>query len=204
MYPKTAAATYRDGERADHRLSTLGFRIVRLPGKLSPVTIVPPATSANSAVPLPAPVSDFVTIGAPGNEDDPLYGLGGVADVFEIQRFEISNADYSTFLNAVARHGDSFSLFRADMMTGVAGGIVRERDGKSFRYASKPGWARRPVTYLTWFSLARYANWHHYGRPDTGIQSLGSTEGNDREGAYDTRSFPATSRGRVRPKDIAE
>jgi formylglycine-generating enzyme required for sulfatase activity len=41
---------------------------------------------------------------------------------------------------------------------------------------------------MSWFSLARYANWNHFNRPK-GLEVIGVTEGNSSVGAYDTSRF---------------
>jgi hypothetical protein len=44
---------------------------------------------------------DWVTIGSPGNAADST-SFGMVADVYQIGRYEVTNAQYAEFLNAVA------------------------------------------------------------------------------------------------------
>ena len=183
MYPRVASASYRDGERPDHRLSTLGFRVARITGG-HPV-------EQRGSTSLDRPPLEFVRVDFAGNEPDPNHGFGAVGYAYEMQRTEISNADYAAFLNAVAGDLDQFGLFRRDMESGVVGGIERRAAGRGWSYRAKSGWERRPVTYLTWFALARYANWRHFGMPTGSGQVLGSTEGDATTGAYDTRAFPA-------------
>lgn len=138
----------------------------------------------------PARAMDFVVVGDPGNEPDPLYAFGAVPYVFEIGRFEITNEEYAEFLNATASREDPYGLYNPCMSTGLFGGIEKLGDGYPCRYQAKPGWERRPVVYLSWYDLARLANWFHYGNPSHGAPGPGVTEGTDTEGAYDTRGFP--------------
>jgi formylglycine-generating enzyme required for sulfatase activity len=136
-----------------------------------------------------ATAMEFVPVGDPNNEPDPLYGFGAVPYPFEMGKFEITNAEYADFLNAAASKEDPHGLYNPNMSTGLFGGIDRVGEGFPCSYRPKPGWERRPVVYVGWYDLARMANWLHYGR----------TEGTDTEGAYDTRAFPRDANDRVDP-----
>lgn len=138
----------------------------------------------------PVLAMDFVTIGEPGNIADQVYGCGKVAYVFEIGKYEITNQEYAVFLNAVARTADPFNLYSPSMSTGLFGGISRAVINNEYSYRAERDWEKRPVVYISWYDLARMANWYHYGNPDEGTSQLGTTEGTDTEGAYDTRNFP--------------
>ncbi|WP_026610392.1 formylglycine-generating enzyme family protein [Methylocaldum szegediense] len=213
MYESALRRTYRDSEMPDQKLATFGFRVARTPQAIDPVGTATPrplmnpdpvGPSKKAILPAATAVPDvhdnghnetdmvFVKVGYPGNDKDPLYGHGCVPYSFEIGKYEITNRQYADFLNAVASKSDPFRLFHEDMQSGVVGGIVRRKNGDEFVYSAKPGWEERPVTYLSWYMLARMANWYHYGNPRTGRSELGTTEGNDSHGAYDTRSFPTT------------
>ena len=43
---------------------------------------------------------DWITVGDPGNVDD-TPEFGGVAEPYQISKFEVTNAQYTDFLNAV-------------------------------------------------------------------------------------------------------
>lgn len=184
LLPSAAVRSeYVDTEYPDVTISSIGFRVA---SRISP--LVPEFVKSPDA---PFKQYEFVRVGDTGNPDDPRTGRGRVEYDFDIGKYELSNQEYAEFLNAVASEGDTFGLFKADMQTGVVGGLEKiSEDGKA-RYRSKPGWETRPVTYVSWFDLARMANWLHYGRPATGRQELGTTEGDEKTGAYDTRVFPA-------------
>lgn len=132
----------------------------------------------------------FVLVGDAGNDKDPLYGFGHVPYVFEIGKYQVSNQEYCAFLNAVAVHTDPHGLYSPSMSSGLFGGISRRADAGAYEYAPKVGWERRPVVYVSWYDLARLANWHHFGRKITGSSHVGTTEGTSTSGAYDTRRFP--------------
>lgn len=133
---------------------------------------------------------EFVVVGNPGNQNDPIYGFGYVPYTYEIGKYEITNAEYADFLNAVAKVDDPYFLYSPSMTTGLFGGIDRFGSAGAFSYCPKPGYENRPVVYISWYDLARMANWYHYDQPHTGRSELGTTEGTNNQGAYDTRNFP--------------
>jgi formylglycine-generating enzyme required for sulfatase activity len=133
---------------------------------------------------------EFAVVGEPNNDPDQLYKRGGVDYVFEIGKYKVTNDDYAQFLNAVAHKSDPFELYSPSMSTGLLGGINRDGTEGRYTYRSKPGWGHRPVVYISWYDLARMANWYHFAKPNDGTSRLGTTEGTDKDGAYDTRHFP--------------
>jgi sulfatase modifying factor 1 len=133
---------------------------------------------------------EFVVVGDPGNENDPIYDFGYVPYVYEIGKYEVTNEEYAAFLNAVAKFDDPYSLYNPSMSTGLFGGIERFDHEGTYQYSPKKAWEKRPVVYISWYDLARMANWYHYGKPCTGRAELGTTEGTNSDGAYDTRYFP--------------
>jgi formylglycine-generating enzyme required for sulfatase activity len=133
---------------------------------------------------------EFVLIANASNKNDPIYKFGYVPYVYEIGKYEITNEEYAVFLNAVAKFNDPYSLYSLSMSTGLFGGFERLGQEGAYTYLPKKGWERRPVVYISWYDLARMANWFHYGKPCTGRSELGTTEGTNSQGAYDTRHFP--------------
>jgi hypothetical protein len=142
-----------------------------------------------SAVPMTEVfVWPWVTVGRPGNFADPDPGhqhcgpfgnqaCGGVADRFEIGKFEITNAQYAEFLNAVAA-SDPHALYDVDQSTGTVG-ITRSGSDGSYTYDLAAGRETMPVNWVSWYSALRYANWRHNGEP-RGPQDSTTTE----DGAY--------------------
>jgi sulfatase modifying factor 1 len=130
-------------------------------------------------------VIDWVTVGNPGNANDTVgSGYGAVAEEFRIGKYEVTIAQYTDFLNAVAKT-DTYSLYNTSMGSSLnIAGISRSGTSGNFSYsvigpsgstpagASSPG--NRPITFVSWFDAARFANWMHNG------QGSGSTE----TGAY--------------------
>jgi len=126
---------------------------------------------------------EFKQVGDPGNTPD-TTGYGTVAEEFRIGKYEITIGQYTEFLNAVAAT-DTYSLWNASMESDLnIAGISRSGTSGGYSYsvigpsgttpagASSPG--NRPITYISWFDAARFANWMHNG------QGSGSTE----TGAY--------------------
>ena len=61
---------------------------------------------------------DWVTVGGPGNAAD-TTGDGAVADVYRIAKYEVTNAQYVEFLNAVGKTY-TYSLYNGNMGSGFA------------------------------------------------------------------------------------
>lgn len=137
------------------------------------------------------PVSmDMVEVGNPGNAADPATGYGSVMTTFRIATHDVTIADYVTFLNAVAR-SDPNQLYNPLMASDLmVAGIRRDGAPGSYVYTAvaPSGGVQnaaataggRPVTYVSWFDAARFANWMSNGQP-TGRQTAATTE----NGAYD-------------------
>jgi formylglycine-generating enzyme len=121
-----------------------------------------------------------VTVGDAGNPNDPHTGnlYGGVSYVYNIAVTEVNLLQYTAFLNAVAAT-DTYNLYNTNMGTNLnIAGITRSGSSGSYTY-SVIGSGNRPVTYVSWFDAARFANWMANGQP-TGAQGITTTE----NGAY--------------------
>jgi hypothetical protein len=123
------------------------------------------------ALPTHAVSIDWVEIGDPGNAADDT-GFGAVAYSYRISKYEITNAQYAEFLNAVAA-SDPNGLYWDQL------DISRSGADGSYVYEPEPGFENKPVDELTFWDSARFANWLHNGQP-TGAQGPGTTE----DGAY--------------------
>ncbi|MGK0187030.1 MAG: sulfatase modifying factor 1 [Verrucomicrobiales bacterium] len=115
----------------------------------------------------------------PGNLNDPnVYGSVGYD--YRIATHEVTNGQYTEFLNNVAA-SDPGGLYNVSMASNLTyGGIVKSGPSGSFSYSAKAGFENKPVTYVSWLDGARFSNWMHNGQP-TGAQGLATTE----SGAYD-------------------
>ena len=131
---------------------------------------------------------DTVTVGDAGNAAD-TNGLGAVADVFAMGKYEVTIGQYSTFLNSVASvTSESYivNLWNAGMATDLnIAGISRSGSGSlasPYSY-SVIGSGNRPIAYVSWFDAARFANWVNNGAingasTETGAYTLnGATTG---------------------------
>ena len=105
-------------------------------------------------------------------------GRKAVSYEYQIGKYEVTNAQYSVFLNAVA-DTDANALYAASMGSGF-GGITRSGSSGSYTYSAIAGREDKPVNYVSFYDSLRFANWLHNGQP-TGAQNNSTTE----NGAYE-------------------
>jgi len=126
-------------------------------------------------------VYSTVTIGNPNNAAD-ITDFGQVNYSYQIGKYEVTIGQYAAFLNAVAAT-DTYSLYNSSMATDLnSAGITQSGSPGSYTYtvmSNGGNSANRPITYVTWFDAARFANWMANGQP-IGAQSSTTTE----NGAY--------------------
>ncbi len=126
--------------------------------------------------------SDFVTIGNSGNAEDST-GFGAVNYQYKIGKYDVTIAQYTAFLNAVAAT-DTYGLYNTGMGTDLnIAGITQSGQMGSYSYTvmnNDGDSSHRPITYVSWINAARFANWMANGQP-TGCQTASTTE----NGAYD-------------------
>ena len=115
------------------------------------------AGPANASSMLLAPVR------AAGNAADPATGFGAVGTDYWIGVTEVTNTQYADFLNAVAAT-DPHGLYDVGMGSdAINGGIVRSGVSSNYLYSVKPSFAGKPVTYVSFWSSLRFANWMNNG-----------------------------------------
>jgi sulfatase modifying factor 1 len=153
--------------------------------RLSPQMAVALVVAMASLVASAAPVSyTLVPVGNAGNAKDPVTGgiYGGVAYDYEIGKYHVTIGQYTAFLNAVAKT-DTYSLYDVSMATDLnVAGIRQTGVSGSYTYSvinNSGTSANRPITYVSWWDAARFANWLANGQP-TGAQTSTTTE----NGAY--------------------
>jgi sulfatase modifying factor 1 len=130
---------------------------------------------------------DWVTVGGAGNVGDaqescrdcgPGTNFGAVPYEYQIGKYEVTNAQYTEFLNVVAAT-DTYELYNTamgDPNPGGSGygGITRSGSSGSYFYNTIAGREDMPVNHVSFFDILRFANWLNNG------QGSGDTE----TGAY--------------------
>ena len=120
----------------------------------------------------------MVTVGDVGNAAD-TTSYGAVSYYYQIGTYEVTGSQYTAFLNAVASI-DTHGLYNAGMGTDSgASQISRSGTSGTYTYAVMNSTGQRPITYVSWFDSARFANWMSNGQP-SGAQTSTTTE----NGAY--------------------
>lgn len=124
---------------------------------------------------LPAAITiDTVLVGNAGNAPD-SNGRGSVDYNFRIGTYEVTNAQYTAFLNAVAAT-DTHGLYKNNLMNHWAhGGIDRHGSPGSYTYSVREGFADKPVHSVNYWDAARFTNWLTNGQK-TGLQDASTTE----------------------------
>jgi len=161
------------------------------------------AAAAATATPISASLNghQLVKVGNPNNAPD-TTGYGVVATEFWIGKYQVTIGQYAEFLNAVAATGPDRGLFNANMdsdqrIRGITrSGLGTLEDPHTYTVVGPNGGipagaesgANRPITYVSWFDAARFANWMANGKPtgpagptttDDGAYNLGAaTSGN--------------------------
>ena len=117
----------------------------------------------------------WVNVGNPGNAADST-GYGAVAYAYQIGKYEVTNSQYATFLNAVDPDGaNANGVYNSNMGSNARGGITYTAgSGSGAKYTLRTSMGDKPVNYVSWYDAARFANWMMNG------QGAGSTE----TGAY--------------------
>jgi formylglycine-generating enzyme required for sulfatase activity len=109
---------------------------------------------------------------------DGSTGYGSVPYNYRISTYEVTNAEYVEFLNAVAAT-DTHALYNTKMGSNARGGIIQSGESGSYTYSLKANMANKPVNWIEPRDAFRFANWLHNGQP-TGAQDHSTTE----DGAY--------------------
>ncbi len=136
------------------------------------------------AVSAPGVTMDLVSVGDAGNAADTTVrvdgstGFGAVSYEYKIGKYEVTNAQYTEFLSAVAVT-DTYNLYNPNMFSNPTGGIIRMGSPGSYTYSVKPGKDNHPVNFVSWFDSVRFVNWLHNGQL-SGLQDASTTE----SGAY--------------------
>jgi formylglycine-generating enzyme len=116
----------------------------------------------------------------PGNTCDPQAQgcFGAVAYAYAIGTYEVTNSQYTEFLNAKAA-SDPLELYNAAMDPTAfedsdEGGILRSGVSGGYTYSAVAGRENMPVNFVSFYDALRFTNWLNNG------QGSGDTE----TGAY--------------------
>jgi len=135
----------------------------------------------------PAVTIDWVTVGNPGNTADTTT-YGAVAYDFRIGKYEVTIGQYTAFLNAADPNGTNpngiYNSFMASNLN-IAGILFTAGSSAGAKYSVMNNGgdsSNRPISYVSWFDAARFANWMHNGQgagdTETGAYTLnGATSG---------------------------
>jgi formylglycine-generating enzyme required for sulfatase activity len=126
---------------------------------------------------------NFVSVGDIGNPNN-INGIGQVNYFFNIGTYEVTVAEYTEFLNAVAQT-DTYTLYVPSEIIGPSPAphmseyIIRSGSINNYIYSARNNMNNKPMTGLSWYHCARYCNWLTNGK-SIGLQNSNTTEA----GAY--------------------
>ena len=124
---------------------------------------------------------DMVTVGNPGNANDTGGTNNGAVNYsYQIGKYDVTIGQYTAFLNAADPNGTNPNdIYNASMEfnLNIAGISYTSGASAGAKYSvinNGGDSSNRPITHVSWFDAARFANWMTNG------QGSGSTE----DGAY--------------------
>ena len=134
----------------------------------------------------------LVPVGNPGNAGDTragenTFGKGSVAYEYQIGKYDVTIGQYTAFLNAVDPSGTNPNgIYNSSMGTNlnIAGISYDEAAAAGFKYSvigpfgaiqiPQATAANRPMTFVSWFDAARFANWMTNGQGGPGTTETGA------------------------------
>jgi formylglycine-generating enzyme len=129
---------------------------------------------------------DYVSVGHAGNvadtTNDPV-GYGAVAYAYQIGKYEVTNAQYGAFLNAVDSSGaNANGVYNSLMGSNSRGGITYTPGAVSgAKYTIRTSMGDKPVNFVSWYDSARFTNWlgngQGTGSTETGAYTLSGNDG---------------------------
>jgi formylglycine-generating enzyme required for sulfatase activity len=118
----------------------------------------------------------WVPVGNAGNTADST-GYGSVGYAYNIGKYEVTNAQYADFLNAMGS-SNSYGIYNSSM---ASYGIAQTGSSGSYTYNVTGGLENRPVVFVSWYDAARFANWlgngQGSGSMETGAYTLSGNTG---------------------------
>ena len=119
-------------------------------------------------------------VGDIGNSADSSTGslYGAVNYGYQIGTYEVTNSQYTAFLNAAAKT-DTHGLYSSEMNNSTHGGIQQSGTSGTFTYSVKSGMGNTPVNFVSFWDAARFTNWltngQGSGSTETGVYNLNGT-----------------------------
>jgi len=132
---------------------------------------------------------DWVTVGNAGNANDTGGTFNGAVNYeYQIGKYDVTIGQYTAFLNAADPNGTNPNdIYNASMGTdlNIAGISYTSGASAGAKYSvinNGGDSSNRPITYVSWFDAARFANWMTNGQgggdTETGAYTLnGATSG---------------------------
>lgn len=128
---------------------------------------------------------NWVLIGDVGNATDPLTGglYGSVAKEYRISAYEVTNEQYTEFLNTVDSTGaNPNGIYNSFMGSNGRGGISFDNlAANGSKYSVRTNMGNKPVNFVSWYDAARFSNWVHNGQrsggTETGAYTLNGSTG---------------------------
>jgi formylglycine-generating enzyme len=147
---------------------------------------------------------EMVTVGDPVNAADTRpgdgsFGYGSVSYSYQIGKYDVTIGQYAAFLNAADPNGANpngiyNSLMGTDLnVAGIAYDATASHGLKYSVMNNGGDSATRPITHVSWFDTARFANWMTNGQgsgsTETGAYTLGGATSGDAVAANPGASF---------------
>jgi formylglycine-generating enzyme required for sulfatase activity len=133
------------------------------------------------ATPASALTIDWVPVSNPGNPADTpiptkcyVPECGSVAYDYWISKYETTNAQYAEFLNAADPDGsNSLALYNPSMDGDATFGGISFAAGNASgsKYVVKLGFEDKPVTFVSFYDVLRFANWLNNGQGSSDTES---------------------------------
>ncbi len=128
------------------------------------------------------PEIEWVVVGDHRNSSD-TTGFGYVASIYEIGKYEVTAAQYTMFLNAVAA-ADPHGLYSPDMwISPYPCGVERHGTPGAYTYTVMADYANRPIRHVSFWDACRFVNWlaNNGGSTETGTYTLNNVTNPDNQ-----------------------
>ena len=125
----------------------------------------------------------FVSVGDLNNTadtqvmNDGTSGYGSVGYLYDLGKYEVTNAQYTVFLKDAAKttlYSTTWGLYNTQMgnTSNKRTGITQSGSSPSFTYALRANFDYKPVNYVNWNNAAAFCNWLTTGDVNSGYYSM--------------------------------